>query len=246
MGIFGEWVLNKLKQRIYAVSHAKVVVRNKSTVDQDLTNLENRATSLEENVTTVKQQVTSLDQNVATVKQQVNNLEENVQSGVIADGTAIIMLGTANATGEVTIPTEGWVKDADRDEYHLDIENSAINESIVPVIAISPDHYDRATECGLKPYCRTLEGILRLYADTAPSQPITASIALIGEKDNSVDVNNLPLATSTTAGVVKPGTGFTVDSNTGALTVDTNVVVTDDDMVDESAMANTIKTSLQQ
>lgn len=232
MGIFGEWVLNKLKQRIYAVSHAKVVVRNKSTVDKDLTNLENRATSLEENV--------------ATVKQQVNNLGQNIQSGIIADGTAIIMLGTANATGEVTIPTEGWVKDADRDEYHLDIENSAINESIVPVVAVSPDHYDRAIECGLKPYCLTLEGILRLYADTAPSQPITASIALIGEKDNSVDVNNLPLATSTTAGVVKPGTGFTVDSNTGALTVDTNVVVTDDDMVDESEMANTIKTSLQQ
>ena len=232
MGIFGEWVLNKLKQRIYAVSHAKVVVRNKSTVDKDLTNLENRATSLEENV--------------ATVKQQVNNLDQNIQSGIIADGTAIIMLGTANATGEVTIPTEGWVKDADRDEYHLDIENSAINESIVPVVAISPDHYNSATECGLKPYCRTLEGILRLYADTVPSQPITASIALIGEKDNSVDVDNLPLATSTTAGVVKPGTGFTVDSNTGALTVDTNVVVTDDDMVDESEMANTIKTSLQQ
>lgn len=232
MGIFGEWVLNKLKQRIYAVSHAKVVVRNKSTVDTDLTNLENRATSLE--------------QNVATVRQIVNNLDNNIQSGIIADGTAIIMLGTANATGEVTIPTEGWVKDADRDEYHLDIENSAINESIVPVVAVSPDHYDRATECGLKPYCRTLEGILRLYADAAPSQPITASIALIGEKDNSVDVDKLPLATSTTAGVVKPGTGFTVDSNTGALTVDTNVVVTDDDMVDESEMANTIKTSLQQ
>lgn len=232
MGIFGEWILNKLKQRIYAVSHAKVVVRNKSTVDTDLTNLENRATSLE--------------QNVATVRQMVNNLDNNIQSGIIADGTAIIMLGTANATGEVTIPTEGWVKDADRDEYHLDIENSTINENIVPVVAVSPDHYDRATECGLKPYCRTLEGILRLYADAAPSQPITASIALIGEKDNSVDVDKLPLATSTTAGVVKPGTGFAVDSNTGALTVDTNVIVTNDDMVDESEMANTIKTSLQQ
>lgn len=231
MSIFGEWVLNKLKQRIYAVSHAKVVVRNKSTVDKDLTNLENRATSLE--------------QNVATVRQQINNLDHSVQSDIIADGTAIIMLGTANATGEVTIPTEGWVKDANTNEYRLDIENSAINESIVPVVAVSPDHYDRATECGLKPYCRTLEGILRLYADSAPSQPITASIALIGEKDNSVDVNNLPLATSTTAGVVKPGTGFTVDSNTGSLTVDTNVVVTDDDMVDESEMANTIKTALQ-
>lgn len=228
MGIFGEWVLNKLKQRIYAVSHAKVVVRNKSTVDKDLTNLENRATTLEQNVT--------------TVQQIVNNLNSNPQ---YADGTAVIMLGMANATGEVTIPTEGWVKDADRDEYHLDIENSAINESIVPVVAISPDHYDRATECGLKPYCRTLEGILRLYADSAPSQPITASIALIGEKDNSVDVNNLPLATSTTAGIVKPGTGFTVDSNTGTLSIDTNVVITDDDMIDESEMANTIKTTLQ-
>lgn len=231
MGIFGAWVLNKLKQRIYAVSHAKVVVRNKSTVDADLTNLENRATTLE--------------QSVATVRQMVNNLDDNIQSGIIADGTAIVMLGTANATGEVTIPTTGWVKDTEKDEYHLDIENSAINASIVPVVAVSPDHYDIAVECGLKPYCQTFDGILRLYAKAAPEQPIVASIALIGEKDNSVDVNNLPLATSTTAGVVKPGTGFIVDNNTGAMNVDTNVVITNDDMVDETEMANTIKDSLQ-
>lgn len=216
MGIFGEWVLNKLKQRIYAVSHAKVVVRNQSTVDKDLTNLENRTTSL----------------------------EEKIQSGIIADGSAIVMLGAANATGEVTIPIEGWVEDGE--EYYLNIENSAINENIVPIVVVAPDHYTTALKCGLKPYCRTLEGILQLYANSVPSQPITASIALIGGKDNSVDANNLPLATSTTAGVVKPGTGFTVDSNTGTLTVDPNVVVTDDDMVDESEMTNTIKTSLQQ
>ena len=231
MGIFGEWVLNKLKQRVYAVTHAKVVVRNKSTVDKDLTDLENRATSLEDNM--------------ATVKQSVANINKNMQSGIIADGTAVIMLGTANATGEVTIPTTGWTKATTDTEYHLDIENSAITESIVPVVAVSPDHYDTAVDCGLKPYCRTLDGILRLYAEKSPSKPIVASIALIGEKSSTIEADDLPLATRTTAGAVKPGNGFTLDANTGELSIDTNVVMTNDDLVDETNALDSIRSALQ-
>ena len=39
MAMKAEWILNKAKQKIYAISHAKAVVRNNSTVDADLTAL---------------------------------------------------------------------------------------------------------------------------------------------------------------------------------------------------------------
>lgn len=232
MAISGEWILNKLKQRIYAVSHAKVVVRNKSTVDKDLTSLENRATTMEQNLT--------------TVKQMVNNLDADIQKGIVADGTAIVMLGTANAVGEVTIPTEGWKEDEELGVMYLDVENSAITESTVPVIAVSPQHSDRAAECRMKPYCRTYEGILRIYAESVPTDIMIASIALIGEKSDAVSLDQIPKATATQAGLVKPSSSsFIIDDETGELKVNTDVVVTNDDLVDESEMQDDIKKSLK-
>lgn len=49
MNISAEWIINKAKQRIYAITHAKVVVRGKSTVDADLTAIEHRLDDIEEN-----------------------------------------------------------------------------------------------------------------------------------------------------------------------------------------------------
>lgn len=40
MKISIDWILNKAKQKIYAVTHAKAVIRGNSTVDQDLTKIE--------------------------------------------------------------------------------------------------------------------------------------------------------------------------------------------------------------
>lgn len=50
MAIKAEWILNKAKQKIYAISHAKAVVRNNSTVDADLTALETAVQSLQSDV----------------------------------------------------------------------------------------------------------------------------------------------------------------------------------------------------
>ena len=50
MSISAEWILNKAKQKIYAISHAKAVVRNNSTVDADLTALETAVESLQNEV----------------------------------------------------------------------------------------------------------------------------------------------------------------------------------------------------
>lgn len=50
MSISAEWILNKAKQKIYAISHAKAVVRNNSTVDADLTALETAVQALQDDV----------------------------------------------------------------------------------------------------------------------------------------------------------------------------------------------------
>lgn len=50
MSISAEWILNKTKQKIYAISHAKAVVRNNSTIDADLTALETAVESLQNEV----------------------------------------------------------------------------------------------------------------------------------------------------------------------------------------------------
>ena len=224
MSISAEWVINKSKNRIYAVSHAQVIVRNRSTVDKDLTSLENRATESEDNITIVKQRLSNL-----------------------MGGSALVMLGKTESAGEITIPTEGWTVD-DLGGYHLDIENEAIDESIIPIIAVAPESYDAAIVCGLKPYCKTFDGndkgILRLYADSIPTLSITVSMALIGG-GTAVALESLPKASRLSAGVVQPSRGFIVNSDTGDLNVDNNVIVTDDDLVDETQTIDDIRDSLK-
>lgn len=224
MSISAEWVINKAKNRIYTVSHAQVVVRNRSTVDKDLTKLENRATELEDDNTTVKQRLANL-----------------------MGGSALVMLGKTESAGEVVIPIEGWEPD-DLGGYHLDIENEAIDESIIPIIAVAPESYDAAIVCGLKPYCKTFDGddkgILRLYADAIPTLSITVSMALIGG-GTAVGLESLPKASRLSAGIVQPSRGFVVNSDTGELNIDNDIIVTDNDLVDETQTIDDIRDSLK-
>lgn len=204
MNISAEWIINKFKQRVYAISHAKVVVRNKSTVDADLTNIETRLDALESN-------------GVGT-------------PGGNVGGSANIWLGKALAAGELTIPTVGWVQDDNC--YHLDITNSTITSNVIPIVVIAPTSRTEAYVCGLKNYCQTTDGVMRLFSEAVPRKAITASIALVGQKAQT-ETSDIPTATEDTAGLVKIGEGFKVDE-TGTLKVDTDVVVTKDNVADPS------------
>ena len=232
MAVSAEWVVNKQKNRVYTVSHAAVVVRNHSTVDQDLTAVEN-------DVAQNKTDISNIKTNLSTLSEEIQN---NIQSSII-DGNAVIILGKVDNTGEITVPNTGWEKQSDSDIYYLDIVNSAIDVNTVPFVSVSPDSYQVAEECGLKMYCRTLDGILRLYADGAPSAPIVCNIVLVNEKSKEESSPLLTVATPTSAGAVIPGTGFNVDDS-GTISVDTNVVVTDDDLVDEDSLKSDMQNLL--
>ena len=198
MNISAEWIINKAKKRIYAITHAKVVVRGKSTVDADLTAIENRLTAIEEN-------------------------------GVPGSGSGVaINLAKALAVGEVTILTSGW--EADENGYHLDITNSSITASVIPVMVVNPNSYDSAKECGLKGYCQSFDGYVRILSDSVPKSAITASFALIGQRDET-DISGLPMASEDTAGLVKIGEGFVSDD--GVISVDKDVVITKDNIADD-------------
>ena len=69
MAISVEWILNSAKKKIYAISHAKAVVRNNSTVDADLTKLENNVEELQNGNNTINDAIDIIngvltDQNV--------------------------------------------------------------------------------------------------------------------------------------------------------------------------------------
>ena len=191
-----EWIKNSEGKRIYAISHASAVVRNKSTVDSDLTKLEADNEESKETLQTLKQ---------------------------IVQSNAWIILGKATYGGEITIPAVGWTEE--NDLYILEIENSQITESTMPLIAISPESYSIALDCGLKPYCRTFEGKLKIYADSPPVSELIASISLVGE--NTVS-----------------GKGLQVNALTGTVSVDPNIVVMNDDVVDEDKMNTDINSWL--
>lgn len=108
MSIFGEWVLNKLKQRIYAVSHAKVVVRNRSTVDSDLTDLETRTAALEGSV--------------GSLRTRVTNLDNSIQDGIV---------DIVGATPKANKDTAGLVKIGDSVTVNAETEALEVNPDVV-------------------------------------------------------------------------------------------------------------------
>lgn len=196
MGTNAEWVKNSEGKRIYPISHSSVIIRNKSTVDKDLTALEGKAEKFEEDIETIEQAI---------------------------KGNAWVILGKATYGGELVIPAVGWVEE--NGLYILEIENAQITESTMPIVAVSPDSYAIALSCGLKSYCRSYSGKMKIYADTPPTVELIASISLIGE--------------NTTV-----GKGLQVNPISGAMSVDSNVVVTNDDLVDEDELNNDIKNML--
>lgn len=61
MAITAEWIINSAKKRIYAISHAKAVVRGNSTVDADLSILEQNITQFQNSVNELQDAIDSLD-----------------------------------------------------------------------------------------------------------------------------------------------------------------------------------------
>lgn len=154
-------------------------------------------------------------------------LDTAPQHGGLASSAAVAKI-------DIEIPTDGWIDNAGTDgstPLYVDIQDLAVEADLIPMLTIVPECLEAASDCGLSPYVRTLSGALRVYAERAPDRPIAGSLALLGttqsitgtippEEGESGYV--LPIASSTTPGVVKVGrgSGLRIDSS-GNLSLDT-------------------------
>ncbi len=154
------------------------------------------------------------------------------KSAAAADiDVSVTLLGDLRSSGELIIPTEGWVPDEDSGgmyALHIDITVEEAAEGLVPMLLIQPSSMLDAGNCGLCPSIETIDGAVRLYAKSVPAVPINAQLNLLetassggGNSAGSGPSYTLPIADSTTLGgvKVKRGSGLTIDGN-GNLALD--------------------------
>ena len=100
---------------------------------------------------------------------------------------------------KVTIPIVGWEEDGSGlYPFHLDIPNEDISVNHTPDIAIEPDSMMTAVMCGLCPTAQTLNGKLRLFAQSVPDSPIPSVLTLIG---TAPDISSVSGDTGASGGV---------------------------------------------
>lgn len=140
------------------------------------------------------------------------------------DGTLLKQL-------DIIIPTVGWTV-APTDEFDglfVDITIEDITEDMVPLVTILPKYESEKAECGFCSATRTLDGALRIYAQKAPSAPLTASATFLASSAGSGSGGGsykLPVATAEKLGGVKIGSGVNVQ-NDGTISVNSEKLADD-------------------
>ena len=92
-----------------------------------------------------------------------------------------------------------------------------------------------------------MDGTLRLYAKSAPTADMVATLTLLCAASGTVSGGtttgggsySLPAATATRLGGVKVGDGLNVGPD-GTLSVNPNKVMTDEDLADEGEVAESV------
>lgn len=125
----------------------------------------------------------------------------------------------------IIIPTVGWAA-APADEYSgvcVDIPIEGLTEDMIPIISILPSQAWQ--NCGFNSAPRVLEGKLRIYAQSVPTQPVTASAAFLSPSANTASGNyKLLAATADRLGGVKIGDGVDIQED-GTISVNNQTIV---------------------
>lgn len=167
---------------------------------------------------------------------------------IIALVNAMLAGMSSILTVDIVISPTGWEKGNEPDEpegWHIDVPQEQIREDMVPILTILPAYMDTAEDCSMSSVTRTLDGVLRIYAESAPEAEIRASLALLctsggGGGTGSVGAGYvLPPATEDRLGGVKVGNGLNVGPD-GTLSVNPNKIMTDEDLADEAEVAESV------
>lgn len=133
---------------------------------------------------------------------------------------------------DITIPVSAWQASSDGASeytYYADLTSDIITSSMTPVITIYPASNATAQAAGLCSFAMTFDKTLRFYSHSISTGDISASALLLGGSDSSSgSSSDIPIASETTAGVIKAGRGLNIESDgTANVDVDDEVVGTE-------------------
>lgn len=128
----------------------------------------------------------------------------------------------------------------------VDIPVSGVTEAMQPFLSVHPAYLETAKGCELSTTARTMDGALRLYAKSAPTADMTATLTLLCATSGVVSGGtvpgtgySLPTATATRLGGVRVGDGLSVAPD-GTISVNPDKVMTDEDLADEGEVAESV------
>lgn len=135
---------------------------------------------------------------------------------MIADYTAGIGCAVVQ---RITIPAEGWQPAEDElagCAVSVDVPCAEASAEHYPDMAFDRESLEPAQQAGFCPTMQALDGVLRFWAASVPTQALTGTVALLTTKGSAASgpvSYVLPVASSTTLGGVKvqAGSGLTID-----------------------------------
>lgn len=162
-------------------------------------------------------------------------------------------IDTASATSiPLVIPSKGWTQDGPEGyPWRVDVENGVVTALHIPFVTLTPESIQEARRCDLCPTAETISGAVRLWAKKVPSKELAATVLLVTQGGNGAGGSAgggeyiLPPATKFRMGGVKIGDGLNVAQD-GTLSVDQQTVMTDSDLVDESEVAQSVASILNE
>ncbi len=140
---------------------------------------------------------------------------------------------------QFVIPTNSW--EHDPDGFYADVDNNSIKATHFPFATLAYESMSVAAACGFRPVVNALDGKLRFYSQLKPDSEISGTCCLFSEGAGGGTSGSSPMAiaTATTLGGVKVGNGISVTSD-GTISVNPEKVMTDEDLVDENEVAQSV------
>lgn len=197
----------------------------------------------------------------------VDTVQATIDPNAVLTASAVKrLIADSTVFQPIVIPKEGWTDKMGADEepdeleaeiedaygLHLDIPVPGVTEVMQPGLCVHPSSIDTARACELATFIRTLEDKVRVYAKSVPSSDMKATLSLFCAYTNVIGGSNvdgdgyvLPAATATRLGGVKVGDGLSVSPD-GTLSVNQETVMTNEDLVDEGKVAESIANILNE
>lgn len=133
---------------------------------------------------------------------------------------------------DLTVPVSAWTESSEgtgQYNYYADLTSDLITSGMTPIVTVYPASAKTAEDAGLYNFAMTLDKTLRLYASIIPEQDINISAVFLGSGSAAATPENIPVASETTAGVIKAGRGLNIESD-GTANVDVDDEVVGDEM----------------